>query len=113
MKKADLVKGRPSPVSALSLTFVSPHHLRLPQELEGGLRGGVRLSEHRRRGLCQDLASRQVGGLLGEVGVADRALCGAGVFERHAERVDRRSDRELLERAQTPTELADLLDRLI
>jgi hypothetical protein len=64
-------------------------------------------------GLREDLVPRELRRLLGEVGVADRALGGAGVLERDAQAVHGRTDRELLERAEAAAELADLLDGLV
>ncbi len=59
------------------------------QQAEGGLRACVGLGQNRCRRGGENLASGEVGGLLGKVGVADRALGGAGVFVRHTEGVDR------------------------
>ena len=83
------------------------------QQSEAALRGGVGLGQHRGRGLLQDLGAGEVGGFLREVGVGDGALGGRGVFVGDAQAVDRRADRELLERAQPAAEAGDLLDRLV
>ena len=48
--------------------------------MQGRLRAGVGLGEHRRRGGGEDLRTGEVRGLLGEVRVADGALGGAGVL---------------------------------
>ena len=86
---------------------------RLLQQAEGRLRGRVGLRQHGGGGLRQDLRPRQVRGLRGEVGIGDRAFGGRGVLVRDAQAVDRRADRELLERAEPAAELADLLDRRV
>src|SRR5262245_53241866 len=87
---------------------------RLPaEEGQRRLRAGVGLGQDRRRRGGEDLVSGQVRRLLGEIRVPDRALGGAGVFVGDAQRVDRRTDRELLERTEASTKLADLLDRLV
>src|SRR5688500_15885550 len=85
----------------------------LLEQLQGGLRGRVGLGQPRRRRLRQDLRTGEVRGLLGEVGVADRALGRAGVLQGDAQVVHGRTDRELLERAEAAAELADLLDGLV
>ena len=70
------------------------------QQVENGRGQLVRLRDHRRAGLLQDLRARQVGGLGGEVGVHDpgtrRRLVLAGdrqVRDRHAEAAHRRAVR--------------------
>src|SRR5262245_52466457 len=83
------------------------------QQRQRGLRAGVGLGQDRRRRLAEDLGARQSSRFLSEVGVTDRALGSAGVFERDAKAVDRRADRELLERTEPASQLRDLLDGLV
>ena len=83
------------------------------QQGQGLLRGRVCLGQDGGSRLRQDLIARQVAGFLREVGIGDRRFGGRHVFVRDAQAVHRRPDGERLERAQTASETADLIDGVV
>ena len=85
----------------------------LPEQGENRGRLGIGDRQGLCRCLAEDLGPRQLGGLRGEIGVADRGLGRSRVLQRDTQTVDRRSDRVLLERTEASTEGRDLLDGLV
>ena len=85
----------------------------LTQQLQYSLRALVRLRQDARGGLHQDLVACQVAGFAREIGVTNRAVGALHVFERHVQGVDGGAQDVLLERAQTATEIRDILDGLV
>ena len=62
---------------------------RFLQQAQHVLRIAVGDLQHAVAGGDENLSARELGGLGGEVGVANLALSGAGVFQGHAQGVDR------------------------
>src|SRR3954468_1965412 len=85
---------------------------RLPEERQHALRRAVRLSEHARAGLLQDLQLREVDHLLGHVHVADAAL-GGGQVLLVDRRVLERVAEAVLDRAELRTLRGHDVDRRV
>src|SRR3954451_24882991 len=85
---------------------------RLPEERQHALRRAVRLSEHARAGLLQDLQLREVDHLTGHIHVADPALRGGQVLLVDG-RVLERVPEAVLHRAELRTRSGDRIDRRI
>src|SRR5215208_4012835 len=64
------------------------------QEGQGELRACVGLGEHGGSGLGENLGPRQVRRLFRKIGIADGAVGGRDVLERHAKTADGRANRE-------------------
>lgn len=82
----------------------------LAEQRQHGLGLAVGDGQGLRGRLTENLPTGEVGGLVGEVGVADDGLGRGGVLKRNAQAADGRADDVLLERAETAAEAGGLLD---